>query len=204
MFSLNIEKDVGLVFVQILQFDPVGKLAHDLPVVHLGLFKLKDELLDGSGDLVEEDSSAVDEGVRLGSGEVGPGVVQAEGVVVGGAQRGLQFLVPHLLLAPGRIYNLKSLVQHYLRQQLLVQLVYAVTVVHYLEPAHHEARYVRLVLVPQLLPGRVVLSLHIPVLGLYLPQSLESSLQGLHVVVSFHILPGTGDGNRHILGVGSD
>ena len=85
-----------------------------------------------------------------------------------------------------------------------MQLVYAVAVVHNLESAHHEARYVRLILAPQLLPRRVVLPFHLPVLGLYLPQPLESALQGLHVVVSFHVLPRTRDGSRHILGVGPD
>ena len=89
MLSLDIKEDVGLVLVQILQLDPVSKLAHDFPIVHLGLFELEDELLDGGGDLVEENSSAVDEGIGLRGGEVGARVVQTEGVVVGSAKGGL-------------------------------------------------------------------------------------------------------------------
>ena len=89
VFSLDIKEDVGFVLVQILQFDPVSKLAHDFPIVHLGLFELEDELLDSGGDLVEENSSAVDEGIGLRGGEVGARVVQTEGVVVGSAKGGL-------------------------------------------------------------------------------------------------------------------
>ena len=66
-----------------------------------------------------------------------------------------------------------------------MQLVYAVAVVHDLEPAHHVAGDARALFVPDPLADRIVLTLGLTELVVVVALGLQSPLDGLDVVLAF-------------------
>ena len=70
------------------------------------------------------------------------------------------------IMARGRLDKFKSFIQKNFSEQLFVELVDALTVIHNLEASHHITRNVGLLFVSDLLFGRIVLPFYLPVLSL--------------------------------------
>lgn len=84
-----------------------------------------------------------------------------------------------------------------------MQVVYALTIVHYLESTHHEARKTRFLTVPQFVSRRIMLSFLLPMLNIDLPQSFKSPFQGLHIMLAVASGSCVRNGDRDVLRIDS-